>query len=697
MKNLIQKIVIIAGLFFPVLVQATPGVSDAQNLSIAIQSNGSIVTAGYVTLNSLMQFSVARYNSFGIPDTTYGNSGYVATAFGSGAEAAGVALLSNNEAIAAGFGQPVAGTSFAIGLFTTSGTLDTSFNSTGTNTTLIGAGSAAHSVAIDSSGNYVTAGVAVVSSTPVTALARYTPSGSLDSTFGTGGVVTTQIGSSSDGYAVQLQSGGQIVVGGFASVSGVSNFAVARYNTNGTLDTTFNSSGTLPGTVTTTIGSQAIAYALGIQSSGAIVAAGTSNNSFALAQYTTSGILDTTFGSSGIVATSITGASTAQINGMVIQPNGQIVVVGFAGSLLAVARYNSNGTLDTTGFNSSGSQPGVVTTSIGEFAVGTCVTLNSSGQIVVGGYSDQGGLVARYNSNGTLDTTFGTNGYTSFPNSSVGPDVFGLTSANIASNAGIEYSQLNLTNSIVNSDINASAGIVDTKLGTIQTAGKVLNSATTATSTNTASAIVARDTLGNFSANTITASLIGNVSGSASANVLTSGGTMSGSLVLPAGSSTNPSLQFSGSTNSGLSANSNTLTLSTNGAGYLSINPSGNVSLAAPLSGTGLTVGGGGATITGNVNTSTGIVFNSAGTSLNAVGSTEGPLLKIYTGTGNTGVSSSVSISYSAAGFTQPPLIFTNAANGTIAALGVNSVTATSATITSQSASVAFNFVAIGV
>lgn len=699
MKNFIQKIFAIVLLFHSFNMQATAGVSDAQNLAIGIQSNGFIVTAGYVTLNGVTQFSTVRYNSFGIPDTMYGNGGYVATTFGSSAEAFGLALLSNNEAIVAGFGEPVAGTSFAIGLFNTSGVLDTSFNSTGTNTTLIGAGSLAHAVTIDSSGNYVTAGIAVVSGTPVTALARYTSAGILDSTFGTGGVTTTQIGNSSDGYAVALQSNGQIVVGGFSNVSGVSNFAVARYNSsNGSLDTTFNSGGTLPGTVTTAIGSQANAYALAIQSSGAIVAAGTSNNAFALARYTTGGILDTTFGSSGIVTTAITGASNAQINGMVLQSNGQIVVVGFAGNNLAVARYNTNGTLDTTGFNSSGSQPGVVTTTFGDFAVGTCVTLNSSSQIIVGGYSDQGAFVARYNTNGTLDTTFGTNGFTSFPNSSVGPDIFGLTTANLAPDAGVLYAQLNLTNGIMNSDINTSAGIVDTKLGTIQTSGKVLNSATTATSTNTTSAIVTRDTLGNFSANTITASLIGNVSGSASNNLLTAGGTMTGSLVLPAGGATNPSLQFSGSTNVGLSANSNILTLSTNGAGALSIDSHGAVTIATPgASEVGLTINGGGATIAGNVAISGGLSFNTAGTSLNVVGSTQGPLLKVFTGSANTGLLSSTTINYSAAGFTQPPLIFTNSVNGIIAAIGVNSITSTSAVITTISLSVPLNYLAIGV
>ena len=79
-----------------------------------------------------------------------------------------------------------------------------------------------------------------------------------------------------------------------------------------------------------------------------------------------------------------------------------------------------------------------------------------------------------------------------------------IVNADINASAAIAYSKLNLTNSIVNADINASAAIADTKLATISTAGKVANSATTATSTDTANTIVLRDVSGNFSANTIT-------------------------------------------------------------------------------------------------------------------------------------------------------------------------------------------------
>jgi hypothetical protein len=154
--------------------------------------------------------------------------------------------------------------------------------------------------------------------------------------------------------------------------------------------------------------------------------------------------------------------------------------------------------------------------------------------------------------------------------SSSGLTIDGFTTAGVVHNssAGLLSSSL-----IVNADVDPSAGIVDTKLATISTAGKVANSATTATSANTANAIVARDSSGNFSAGTITA----NLTGSASNNVLKAGDTMTGTLQLPAGSTTAPSLVFTGSTTTGLSANSGTLSFSTSGAEAMGITPAGVV------------------------------------------------------------------------------------------------------------------------
>jgi hypothetical protein len=129
---------------------------------------------------------------------------------------------------------------------------------------------------------------------------------------------------------------------------------------------------------------------------------------------------------------------------------------------------------------------------------------------------------------------------------------------------------------IDNADINASAAIVDTKLDTIATAGKVSNSATTATDANTASAIVARDASGNFTAGTITAAL----TGAASSNVLKAGDTMTGALVVPLASAATPSLTFTGDLNTGIfSPGADTLAITTAGTNRLHITSAGLVGI----------------------------------------------------------------------------------------------------------------------
>jgi hypothetical protein len=127
---------------------------------------------------------------------------------------------------------------------------------------------------------------------------------------------------------------------------------------------------------------------------------------------------------------------------------------------------------------------------------------------------------------------------------------------------GTVTSTMIANDTILNADVNASAAIADTKLATIATAGKVSNSATTATDANTASAIVARDGSGNFTAGTITAAL----TGAASSNVLKAGDTMTGALVVPLASAATPSLTFTGDTNTGIySPGADQLAVATNG------------------------------------------------------------------------------------------------------------------------------------
>jgi hypothetical protein len=155
------------------------------------------------------------------------------------------------------------------------------------------------------------------------------------------------------------------------------------------------------------------------------------------------------------------------------------------------------------------------------------------------------------------------------------PDVTGTVVT--TGDTGSVTSTMLLDGTILNADINASAAIVDTKLDTIATAGKVSNSATTATNANTASAIVARDASGNFSAGTITAAL----TGAASANVLKAGDTMTGVLAVTAGTAALPAITPSGDPNTGIySPGADQLAISTNGSGRLFIDSSGFVYIA---------------------------------------------------------------------------------------------------------------------
>jgi len=137
---------------------------------------------------------------------------------------------------------------------------------------------------------------------------------------------------------------------------------------------------------------------------------------------------------------------------------------------------------------------------------------------------------------------------------------------------GSVTSTMILDGTILNADINASAAIVDTKLDTIATAGKVSNSATTATNANTASAIVARDASGNFTAGTITAA----VTGAASSNVLKAGDTMTGALVVPLASAATPSLTFTGDLDTGLySPGTDQVGISTGGTARVIVDSNG--------------------------------------------------------------------------------------------------------------------------
>ena len=259
------------------------------------------------------------------------------------------------------------------------------------------------------------------------AVVRYITAGSLDPTFGTGGWVTTVVESfSSDARSIALQPDGKIVVVGSTSIDGKTAIAVVRYYSNGVLDATFGGRGW----VTTSLGSFRASYgqSVVVQRDGKIVVAGTaysdggSSSDFVVVRYESNGSLDPTFGTGGWVATDIGSSTSDTCSSVALQPeDGKIVVVGstyryydyypYQDSVIAVVRYNTDGSLDT-----SFDKDGKVTTGIRLYSGASCVALQpEDGKIVVAGSTRREGgsgefALVRCNSDGSLDTSFDEDG-----------------------------------------------------------------------------------------------------------------------------------------------------------------------------------------------------------------------------------------------------------------------------------------------
>jgi uncharacterized delta-60 repeat protein len=374
--------------------------------SVAIQSDGKIVVAGtsYIWGNAY-DFALTRYNSDGSLDTTFDGDGKVTTNLGSSHdEANSLAIQSDGKIVVAGYSYAGSLADFALARYNSNGSLDTTFDGDGKVTTDFGAGDSAYSVAIQSDGKIVVGGTSYsYNGSGNFALTRYNSNGSLDTTFDGDGKVTTDLGSSHDeAYSLAIQSDGKIVVAGSSYNGSNWDFALARYNSDGSIDTTFDGDGK----VTTAVGSfDDTARSLAIQSDGKIVVAGSSHNGsnwdFALVLYNSNGSLDTTFDFDGKVTTAV-GSSFDYAYSVAIQSDGKIVVAGriLNGSNwdFALTRYNSDGSLDTT-FDGDGK----VTTDVGSSDdEANSLAIQSDGKIVVAGCSNNGiywdFALTRYNS-----------------------------------------------------------------------------------------------------------------------------------------------------------------------------------------------------------------------------------------------------------------------------------------------------------
>jgi len=370
--------------------------------AIAVQQDGKIVAVGVSTpaVGPSADFALVRYEPTGRIDRRFGDNGRVLTDFtgtGSTDEAFAVAIDSIGRIVVAGYCSSNIGFDFAVARYNPDGTPDITFNSTGTILTNFGGSDTAMAVAIDSNDKIVVAGFSNAGGTYDFAVVRYNVDGTPDTTFNGTGHVLTDVGIASGdfGTAAVIQPDGKIVVGGLSDASGIPyDFSLARYDPNGTLDLTFNTTGKIL-TDFTGSGSYDTLQALAIQSDGKIVAAGQSlaggHSSFAVARYTTTGLLDGTFNATGKVLTAFDSGS-AMAKAVVIQSDSKIVAAGSfvngnpQDSDFALARYNSDGTLDGT-FNSTGK----VVTNIGGFDVGYGVGIQSDGKIIAAGFSDVNG------------------------------------------------------------------------------------------------------------------------------------------------------------------------------------------------------------------------------------------------------------------------------------------------------------------
>jgi uncharacterized delta-60 repeat protein len=360
---------------------------------VAIQPDGKLVVAGYTynfsTDPEPFEVAVARYNPDGSLDATFGAGGRVVTDLGSPDDLANaVAIEPGGKILVAGTTRVMRGEErtrdFALVRYNPDGSLDLSFGTGGVVTTDINGGDEyAQDILVQPDGKILVAGESYQLATSHDfVLARYDEQGDLDSSFGSGGVVITDFGSRQSEYieSMALQPDGKIVVAGETYTDSSSHdFALARYDAGGNLDPSFGSGGL----VRTDFGGSDSAWCVALQEGGKIVAAGSKYTlstayTFAVARYGPDGNLDASFGADGLVTGPIAGTAYS----VVARPGGGLYVAS-ANYQFAVVSYRGDGSLDTSfGVN------GTVTIDFGSmYAEAYDLALQPDGKVVAVGFA----------------------------------------------------------------------------------------------------------------------------------------------------------------------------------------------------------------------------------------------------------------------------------------------------------------------
>lgn len=386
------------------------GSVDGAN-AVALDSTGKIIVAGYAYNGTNYDFALARYDTQGKPDTTFGTNGKVITPIGPGDDTI-IALAirpNDNSIVAAGHVHNGSNFDYGLALYDNTGHLINSFvTPVGSHDDFVFA------VALQPDGKMIVAGDTYNGSDFDSAMVRYNSNGTLDTAFGINGKLISPLGTSHDAiHAVAIQID-KIIVAGFSSDGTSSAIALARYNlADGSLDTSFGSGGkaiSRIGLVNDT------AFSLQIQSNHILIAGFTFNGvdfDFALARFDLNGSLDSTFGTGGKITADFDGGDDIA-RAIALQPDNKIVAVGESTSGenkdVALARYDANGTLDSS-FKTQGKQ--TLNLESGS-AVARTVAIQEDGKIIAAGDSFDGErnrfTLVRYGIDGKIDPSFGENG-----------------------------------------------------------------------------------------------------------------------------------------------------------------------------------------------------------------------------------------------------------------------------------------------
>ncbi|MGZ5566344.1 MAG: hypothetical protein ACXWKG_04950, partial [Limisphaerales bacterium] len=349
---------------------------------IVLQPDGKILLFGNCNYGDYIN----RLNADGSFDSTFGSKGMLYSQ--NYATCSALSLASDGKLIAAGSFHTISRDYFSIRRYATNGTLDTSFATGGSVTTDMGYDGGASSVLVQRDGKIILAGHSTPGTNQMFAIARYLSNGDLDYGFAQQGRLFVDFGQRFQRCAgAAMQADGKLVfVGDANTYSDNSRVALVRCTPNGALDPTFNQTGK----VASDFGSACAAHSVAIQSDGKIVVGGWANLACLLVRYNVNGTLDTSFGPNGTGAVATAVGTWDSWSKIILQPDGKILAVGQTATYdqLVVGRFNQNGVLDNT-FGANG----IVRLSLGTLrSTGVGLALQPNGKLLVTGTQTDGSV-----------------------------------------------------------------------------------------------------------------------------------------------------------------------------------------------------------------------------------------------------------------------------------------------------------------